>query len=118
MQEHARNIARLVTHGWHSQFATCSDLASDVVVDPYREHTPSVRVELVTPDAVKRHVNNVMDTWLRNLKLTAHQETAIGRACCHLLNLKESNSLRGPWSHLVDRERDLPGPCRHQQMAG
>jgi hypothetical protein len=52
-----------------------------------------VRIELPIPDLVKRYVNEVMGTWMRNLKLTAHQETAIGRARCAVLNLTPDHLL-------------------------
>ena len=68
-------------------------------MSPRREHTPTVRIELATPELVKKHVNEVMDTSL-DAKYEADrssQEIAIGLARCQLLNLEESNFLRGPW---------------------
>jgi hypothetical protein len=50
-----------------------------------------VRVELATADAVKKHVNEVMDGWMRNMKLTAHQESAIGRARSSLAELTDED---------------------------
>jgi hypothetical protein len=67
----------------------------DVLVSPRRQHTPDVRIELATPDPVKKHVNEVMDGWMRNIEAVRS---------------------------LGDRYRTgslpLSGPCRHQQIAG
>jgi hypothetical protein len=37
----------------------------DITISPRRQHTPTMQVELPTPDVVKRYVDEVMDGWMR-----------------------------------------------------
>jgi hypothetical protein len=86
-----------------------STIAFDIVVSPRREHTPTVRIELATPELVK-------------IPLDAKYEAISGnRHRAGPLPATQPQREQLPKRSLVASGRSrtrLPGPCRHQQMAG